>query len=312
MSRGAGGREGAHEERQVCWDRLTADASPQPGLWAPATPATGEAGALAQKEALLCPQGRTVIRERLPARPSTGRGGLRGRALNLMHCVGCTRYPAVVSRGRSQVGMNPEIGPCRGHLPWSKQGGADFPHPLLGGKVKPRQAAEPSEVPTPSSSPSLRKAASNQPLRPRVSPDVWDVWERARPEGRARWSPRGRQPPQQVPHPTSARIGAASNTPPGRRAGLDSGGHGDSHLHPQVSPDQHLDSQPPLSPSTGSQCLAPREPAAHLGRKSDSETPCPPRWLHHLSDPGREDGARGKEGSRHPCRPLHGSTGGCS
>lgn len=77
---GCGEKGGAHEEHGVCWNRLTTDASRQPGLWAPVTPATGEARALAQKEALLCPQGRTVIRERLPARPSTGRGGRRGRA----------------------------------------------------------------------------------------------------------------------------------------------------------------------------------------------------------------------------------------
>lgn len=68
-----------------------------------------------------------------------------------LHCVGCPRHPAVVSQGRSQVGTDPEIGPRRGHLPWSKQGGADFPRSLLGGKVKPHQAAELFEMPTPSS-----------------------------------------------------------------------------------------------------------------------------------------------------------------
>lgn len=75
-----GDGEGAHEEREVCWNRLTTDASQQPDLCAPITPAAGEARALAQKEALLCPQGHAVIRERPPARQSAGRGGLRGRA----------------------------------------------------------------------------------------------------------------------------------------------------------------------------------------------------------------------------------------
>lgn len=114
---------------------------------------------------------------------------------------------------RSQVGTDPEIGPCRGHLPWSKQGGADFPWPLLGGKVKPRQAAELFELPTPSSSP-VSQHSRLQLATPAASfTRGLGACSAGRPQGALAQSPlRGQQPPRQVPRPTSACTGAAGDT----------------------------------------------------------------------------------------------------
>lgn len=92
-------------------------------------------------------------------------------------------------------------------------------------------------------------------------------------------------------------------------AGLDSGGHGDNHLHPQVSLDQHLDGHLFfLQPEANVQLLANQQPT--WGGSLTPRHPAPRAGftVSRLLEVGM--GPRGKEGSLYPCCPPQGSTGG--